>query len=139
MVGIFKFLLKMYIMKIFFLIILFLGAGCKPAPNYTKSDNTMAQRKINNWLGKWAKITTSDCAKNYPQQIDFNEKGLFNAQKSNDIYTLWDVGTYEMGQDTVKISTANDAIIAYNYKMVGDMLTFLDANGCEFIYKKVQF
>ena len=122
----------------FIIIILFaFGAGqnCSaPSRNFNKTQNEMT----NNLLGFWQKISNDDCGKAYPGILEFKEKGLYFAHKSeNDTYTIWDVGTYSLDGDTkIKLSTANDAVISYNYAVLGDKITFEVSDSCTVTYQK---
>jgi hypothetical protein len=92
------------------------------------------------FLGAWEKITASACSRPYPDRIDFQEQGLyFGHTEPPGTFTEWDVGTYEIISSTeVKISTANDAVIAYTFSLSSDVLTFVDPDRCEFKYRKVR-
>ncbi len=90
--------------------------------------------------GKWAKTTTSSCSRKYPAQIEFQARGLYTGTTDPPgEFTWWDVGTWEAaGSGQVKLSTANDAVIAYKYSISGNVVTFADPDGCEFKYRKAQ-
>lgn len=81
--------------------------------------------------GTWLRGTVSQGSDDYPDRIEFKEKGLyFGKKKEPNTFTCWDVGTYEVVSDNeVRISTANDAVITYQFTMSGDTLRFVDAQG----------
>ena len=92
-----------------------------------------------NILGAWDKVSTAGCAAQYPHSIRFESSGLyFGESDPPGEFTQWDAGTHEItGPDTVKISTANDAVITYRFSVDGETLKFVDPDGCEFSYRKV--
>lgn len=91
------------------------------------------------FIGSWNKITPSECSRAYPDTIRFQENGLYFGHKEPPgTFTRWDAGTFEVvGPRQVKISTANDAILSYEFSIVNDLMTFIDAEGCECSYRRV--
>lgn len=89
-------------------------------------------------IGNWTKITHSTCSHLYPDTLQFQETGLYTGQMDlPGEFTLWDVGTFEViDSEQTKISTANDAIVAYEFSISNDVVTFKDADGCEFSYRR---
>lgn len=81
--------------------------------------------------GTWLRGTTSPGNDDYPDHIEFKENGLyFGKKKEPNTFTWWDVGTYEVVSDNVvKISTANDAMITYQFTISGDTLRFVEPQG----------
>lgn len=90
-------------------------------------------------MGSWEKTTADPCSQVYPDTIQFQENGLYFGQKEpSGTFSQWDVGTFEVvSPEEVKISTANDAIITYEYTILNDQLQFVDPDGCAFDYRKV--
>lgn len=90
-------------------------------------------------VGNWEKTTVSACSQVYPDTIQFQEGKLYFGQKDPPgTFAQWDVGTYEIvGPQQVKISTANDAIITYEFSISNDVLAFVDPDGCEFKYRRI--
>ncbi|HEY5870091.1 MAG TPA: hypothetical protein VI542_31745 [Candidatus Tectomicrobia bacterium] len=90
-------------------------------------------------VGHWEKITHSACSDVYPDRMQFQEGELYSGQKDHPgTFTQWDVGTYEIaGPMHIKISTANDAIITYEFSVSDGVVTFIDPDGCEFKYRRV--
>jgi hypothetical protein len=92
-------------------------------------------------VGRWTKTTTGDCSAIYPDELEFVDRDRYRGTKGAEgqDFTLWDVGTYVVLPDgRVRISTANDAQIAYSVTMEGDLLTFTDDRGCQFAYQRSQ-
>ncbi len=89
-------------------------------------------------IGTWVRIDPATCGSIYPDAIRFEASGLYFGRKEPPgSFTLWDAGTFEVvGGRSIKISTANDAIIAYGYAIEDDVLSFSDAQGCRFSYRR---
>lgn len=90
-------------------------------------------------IGNWQKVTQSTCSSSYPDHLEFQASGLYFTQKaSSSIYTRWDTGSYEIvNPQHIKISTANDAVISYQFSIAENVITFVDPQGCEFQYRKL--
>ena len=82
-------------------------------------------------IGSWEKLTQSPCSQLYPQSLRFEATGNYYGQPAlAGGFTLWDVGTFEVAEPTrVKLSTANDAVVAYAFSLAQGVLTFTDAQG----------
>lgn len=53
-------------------------------------------------------------------------------------FTIWDAGSYEIISDTkIKISTANDKEIIYNFSTYDNLLNFVDEEDCHIQYKRI--
>ncbi len=90
-------------------------------------------------VGNWEKITDSECSQIYPDKLRFQEGNLYFGESDPSKFAYWDVGTYEVAStQKVKISTANDAIVAYDFDISKNVLTFVDPNRCEFKYRRVE-
>ena len=91
-------------------------------------------------VGKWRKISTGDCDKKYPDEIEFHENPRFLAKKGpGQGFILWDAGGYQVtGAAKVTIQIATDEQVPYEYSISGDILTFIDRDGCEFKYRRVE-
>jgi hypothetical protein len=91
-------------------------------------------------VGKWQKRSTTECSKTYPDNVEFFERGTYVGQKqSRGSFTLWDAGEYQvLSANQVKISIATDAIKTYQYSIARDVLTFVDPDGCELQYRRVE-
>lgn len=92
-------------------------------------------------VGKWKKITTTRCSEIYPDGLEFRERGIYGGRKGEEgrEFTWWDAGEYQvLAKNQIKISTANDAEIVYEFSISGDILTFVDRDECEFQYRRVE-
>ena len=89
--------------------------------------------------GRWERIAGGGpCSEPYPDRIAFQSGGLYQASSEPARFTLWDVGTYEVtGPNRVKLSTANDAVVAYEFAIAGDSLTFIAPDACRIGYRKL--
>jgi len=89
-------------------------------------------------IGTWEKLTESPCSQLYPQSLRFEATGNYYGQPAlAGGFTLWDTGTFEVAEPTrVKLSTANDAVVAYAFSLAHGVLTFTDAQGCAVSYRK---
>jgi hypothetical protein len=114
------------------------GGGMLPPP-YSPWSVSMNQSTVQ-LRGVWHKTSRSQCAEQYPDRLDIREGGLYFGQKDPaGSFTQWDAGTWEVaGPEQVKMSTANDAVLSYNFLLAGDVLTFTDPQGCEIQYRRQQ-
>jgi hypothetical protein len=89
------------------------------------------------FLGRWSRIPGGEGGELYPDQLEFREHGLYSGAKDPGEFTLWDLGTYQVvGPSRVRISTATDKQIDYDFVVAGDQLTFTDAEGVVFAYRR---
>jgi hypothetical protein len=90
-------------------------------------------------IGSWEKITSSPCSETYPDRLEFRDGGRYRGQKEPvGTYAVWDVGGFEIiDEKQVKISTASDSIISYEFSLSGDSVTFVDPQRCEIKYRRV--
>jgi hypothetical protein len=119
------------------LVIIIPGVECASTPEDGRGE-TMPE-PVASLVGNWQKITHSACSEMYPDRIRFLEGKSYSGHKAlPGTFTQWDVGTYEVADPgQVKISTANDAIITYQFDISDGVLAFRDPDGCEFKYRKV--
>jgi hypothetical protein len=94
-------------------------------------------------VGVWEKITRGKCDELYPEQLEFSDRGIYFGKRdemSASLYhPVWDAGRYEViGEHQIKISTANDAEINYEFYASQETLTFRDRDGCEFKYRRLK-
>ena len=90
-------------------------------------------------IGKWSKISQSECSSIYPDELEFKNNGIYRGFKgiNKNEFTLWDAGSYEIfSNEQIKISTANDAEIVYIFSFKDNNLNFLDKDKCKFQYQK---
>lgn len=90
-------------------------------------------------LGRWEKLPHPLCAHRYPDMLQFQEGGLYVGRSDPPgTFTLWDAGTFELvDPHHIRLSTANDALITYDVSWQQDRLSFVDAEGCAFAYRKM--
>lgn len=90
-------------------------------------------------VGGWLKDRSDPCASSYPDELDLRRDGIYVGRMlpGSSVHPIWDVGTYEVRDGTVAISTANDAVIDYGLRREGDRLVFTDPAGCAFAYRRV--
>ena len=91
-------------------------------------------------VGKWRKVTTTKCSDYYPDHLEFLDKNIYFGLKENNEVggTLWDSGGYKIVSDShIRISTANDEQIIYDFSISNTALTFIDKDGCELEYVRV--
>lgn len=114
-----------------------LGVGCSPAPRATGSE--IVSQKEPQLVGSWEKLTDSPCSRVYPKLLEFRAQGLYSGTGMEPGNAPgWDTGTWAIASPTqVKISTVHDAIVTYEFSILNDVLRFVDADGCEFTYRRV--
>jgi hypothetical protein len=90
-------------------------------------------------LGNWIKIDHTECSRRYPARLEFRENGVYlvylEEKDTPRERPLWDGGEYEiLSESQIKISTANDAKLIYNFSVSesegGKTLAFLETQGC---------
>lgn len=88
--------------------------------------------------GRWRRVTQGKCANAYPALIEFFEaRFLGKKDPATQNFIVWDAGGYRVESDSVvMIQTASDAQVRYQYRLVGQQLTFIDDEGCEFSYER---
>lgn len=90
--------------------------------------------------GKWKKLSSGQCDQKYPEEIEFFEGRRYLAKKgAGQGFIWWDAGTYEVvGERQVKMSVATDAQVLYKFSISGEVLTFVDDEGCEFKFQRLK-
>lgn len=88
-------------------------------------------------VGNWRKQTREDCAARYPATLAILPGGQYRGQSETPGgFAWWDVGTWRLrGDGEVEISTANDAVITYRYRLTGGELVFTDPDDCRIVYR----
>jgi hypothetical protein len=90
------------------------------------------------FVGRWSKVTSSDCDRRYPAEIEFRETRFLARKGPDQDFVIWDVGGYRLlDEDEAMIQIATDEQVRYPYRLEGDTLTFVDSDGCEFSYRRV--
>jgi hypothetical protein len=107
--------------------------------NACMSDNKSREKII---FGNWLKIHHTECSRRYPARLEFRENGVYLVHLEDSTtmeHPIWDGGEYEIiSEDQIKISTANDAKLIYNFSISESegrrILIFLDSQECKFQY-----
>ena len=92
----------------------------------------------NNLIGIWKKNSVTICNEKYPDFLEFYENGTYIGKKERiGDFSIWDVGEYIIiSNSQIKISTAYDAEIIYEYSISSEKLKFKDNDNCEFQYQR---
>ncbi len=90
------------------------------------------------FIGVWRKVSNTTCSRIYPDRLEFDARGTYAGRKSGELeFSFWDSGGFELLTETqVKISTANDAEIVYEYSLSKTELVFTDQHGCVIHYRR---
>src|SRR3954447_9015771 len=116
------------------------GACCaeprSPSRNIEKASR-MTEGK-SRFVGAWRKIENPACATLYPAVLQLDGNGLSRGfPEPPGQFTTWDVGTWEpVDSGHLAISTANDAVVRYEFSLTEDTLSFADSDGCRFSYRR---
>lgn len=88
-------------------------------------------------IGTWRKQSREACAARYPATLSILAGGQYRGQSETPGgFSWWDVGTWDRRSDgEVAISTANDAVITYRYRLADGELVFTDPEGCRIVYR----
>jgi hypothetical protein len=91
-------------------------------------------------VGRWQKSTDAACAVAYPKNLEFRAGGTYLSASAPESFAIWQSGSYELvGSDRIRIQIANDAMIEYQFHLAsGGRLTFVDDQGCEITYRRVE-
>ncbi len=91
-------------------------------------------------IGRWHKVRSLECADAYPEELEFLDRPRFAGTKGpNQRFIIWDVGGYEVvGKNRLRIDTASDEQVIYEFQLAGDLLRFVDRDGCQFEYKRIR-
>lgn len=91
-----------------------------------------------NFVGRWTKVTSTDCDRKYPAQIEFFETRYLGQKGPDQDFVIWDVGGYAISSDNeAMIQIATDEQVQYRFRFDGETLTFADPDGCDFSYQRV--
>lgn len=89
-------------------------------------------------LGTWRKISSAECDRQYPDEIEFREATFLARKGPEQGFIVWDAGGWALsGEDEVMIEIATDEQVRYALSIDGDVATFTDREGCEFRYRRV--
>lgn len=89
-------------------------------------------------VGVWRRSSGGACAAGYASQLRIEPNGLyFGETDPPGAFTWWDGGTWRVDEPgRLKLSTANDAVVGYGYRLEGDTLTIVDDQGCELSFRR---
>ncbi len=88
--------------------------------------------------GTWQKISSEECDRQYPDEIEFREATYLARKGPGQGFIVWDAGGWQIaGPDEVKIEIATDEQVPYRFSVADDVVTFSDRDGCEFQYRRV--
>jgi len=91
-------------------------------------------------VGTWEKMDEPPCAATYPFVLQIDERGFYNGRaKIPGEFVLWDDGTVrQLDPDKLAISTANDAVVTYRFRVEDDTIEFTTRDGCVFKYRRTR-
>jgi hypothetical protein len=91
-------------------------------------------------VGIWKKISKTECGVQYPDILEFKINGIYYGQTSADttLHPVWDVGTFQLKEQSISMSTSNDAVIDYEIILEDKDLRFTDPDGCIIKYCRDQ-
>jgi hypothetical protein len=90
-------------------------------------------------VGSWEKLSRTDSAREYPAELVVLEGGTYRGKQPPGAFALWDVGTFEVApDDKVRISTANDEVVAYSATLESERFTLVAPDGTEIVYRRAQ-
>ncbi|MFI7413616.1 hypothetical protein ACIBU0_33655 [Streptomyces sp. NPDC049627] len=93
-------------------------------------------------VGRWVKMPREEtsgaaCDRRYPEILEFLPGTYLGTRGAGQGFIVWDAGIWrEDGPGAVRIATASDELAQYGYVLSDDVLTFRDADGCEFSYRR---
>jgi hypothetical protein len=88
-------------------------------------------------VGQWDRITNDACAVEYAAHLRFEPNGVyFGTTEPPGGFTWWDGGTWHATHGRLALSTANDAVISYDYRTIDGQLTITDSSGCRVTYRR---
>lgn len=89
-------------------------------------------------VGSWERAAGDACGTEYAAHLRFEPNGLyFGATEPPGGFTWWDGGTWRVTAPSfLSLSTANDAVVTYEYEAASDRLTITDSSGCKVSYRR---
>ncbi|UXI70524.1 hypothetical protein [Tahibacter amnicola] len=88
-------------------------------------------------LGTWKRVGVAGNGDAYPEFLKILPNGLYSGWNSEPgHFTVWDAGTFEASDGTVKISTADDSVRSYRVTVSADRMTFCDTGGVTISYQR---
>jgi hypothetical protein len=116
---------------------LLLAIGCTTGS--TRGPNKGIDEMEKSLVDNWKKLSTAECDKHYPDELEFHELATYLGKKGPDQpFIVWDAGTYQVADENhLVMSTATDELVSYRFSISRDVLTFVDDEGCEFRYQRL--
>jgi hypothetical protein len=90
-------------------------------------------------VGQWQRHSGGPCAAGYAAHLRIEANGLYFGQtEPPGAFTWWDGGTWRVNEaGRLSLSTANDAVVTYGYRIDGDVLSFTDDKDCRFSFRRL--
>ncbi|HKN44621.1 MAG TPA: hypothetical protein VJW23_11925 [Propionibacteriaceae bacterium] len=89
-------------------------------------------------VGSWRKADAPSCAEKYPEWLTFSTGTYRGLRGERQGFIWWDAGTYRIeSYRRILLSVATDELVAYEIRLTGDVLAFVDSDGCRFTYQRV--
>jgi hypothetical protein len=113
------------------------GAGMDSPAATLMQERYAMSTDLSGLSGAWTRLEGAPCGAPYPASLRFEANGLYYGEADHPgAFTIWDVGTWRLeGPGRLALSTANDAVISYDAKLSGDVLTITAPDGCELRYR----
>lgn len=89
-------------------------------------------------VGIWHRSSGGACAAGYAARLHIQSDGrYFGETDPPGAFTWWDGGTWRVAEvGRLSLSTANDAIVSYGYRIEGNTLIVTDDNDCRFSFSR---
>ena len=106
----------------------------------SKNETSEIQKSL---VGSWKKTESPSGDAVYPDQLEFTERGIYfgsvEESATQRFHPIWDAGKYEpVTSKQLKISTANDAEVQYDFSVDDDNLVIKDENGGKIKYSRLK-
>ena len=87
--------------------------------------------------GRWKRVTQSPCETQYPLTLELREATFLGGKGPGQRFIVWDAGQYEIVDAShIKLQTASDELVVYQFHLSGDTVTFRDPSNCQFQYRR---
>ena len=87
--------------------------------------------------GEWELVENDEPHDSYPLSIEFRDDGSYLVPMDDGVFRLWQSGDYEiLREDEISIQTANDAMLSYRCRLIGDVISFTDGSGHKYSYRR---
>ena len=117
------------------LVLMLMQTGCTRTVSTEGVDMTKRDDRL---VGAWQRSSGGACAAGYAARLRIEPGGLyFGETDPPGAFTWWDGGTWQVPETgRLSLSTANDAVVSYGYRVEGDTLTITDAKDCTFSFRR---